>query len=184
MCAESQYCAYRHYAADLQRTKEESLVVMFTAYFDDSGTDNNSDIAIAACYISAKTGWDAFVEEWDRARWEEGFDVFHMAHFIAKPDQDHRPWCDWDHAKKDHVYKRLAKTINENKRIGIASAVPKAALDLTPEKLRQFYGREHYTVAVRMCMLRIMHWRKRSLISLPIRYVFDFEMSSSQKRQE
>ena len=75
---ESQYCAYRHFAGELRNTAL-SWLVMFTAYFDDSGTDGNSDIAIAACYISAKRGWDEFVEAWDHARREEGFDVFHMA---------------------------------------------------------------------------------------------------------
>jgi hypothetical protein len=32
--------------------------------------------------------------------------------------------------------------------------------------------------------MRILHWRAQSLSILPVRYVFDFEMSSSQKRQE
>ena len=67
---------------------------MFTAYFDDSGTDGNSDIAIAACYVSTKRGWDDFVEAWDRVRYEEGFDVFHMAEFVAKREMGHKPWCD------------------------------------------------------------------------------------------
>src|SRR5438105_4477190 len=133
---------------------------MFTAYFDDSGTDGNSDIAVAACYISTKRGW--FVEAWDRARWEEGFECFHMAHFLAPAEQNHKPWCDWDNGKKQHVYARLAEIINENKRIGIAVAVPKDIWDSTPEHVRQHYGRQHYTFAVRMCMNRIFRWREAS----------------------
>ncbi|MBZ5626740.1 MAG: hypothetical protein LAQ69_49895 [Acidobacteriia bacterium] len=101
-----------------------------------------------------------------------------------KQEQNHKPWCDWDHNKKVHVYARLAKIINENKRIGIACAVPKVLWDQTPERIRQHWGREHYTFAVRMCMRRIAEWRHKSMISLPVRYIFDWEMGISQKRQE
>jgi hypothetical protein len=168
----------------LDRTGADWLIAMFEAYFDDSGTDGNSEIAIAACYVSTKRGWDDFVKAWDNARWEEGFDAFHMAHFVAKRDQGHKPFCDWDNHKKSHVYGRLAKIVNENKRIGIAAAVPKATWNRVPERMRQHFGREHYTFAVRMCMQRILDWRERSLITLPIQYVFDWEMKRSAKRVE
>ena len=166
------------------RSASPCLIAMFTAYFDDSGTDGNSDIAVAACYVSAKRGWDDFVEAWDHARREEGFDTFHMAHFIAKPEMEHKPFCDWGTTKKDHVYNRLANIINENKRTGIAVAVPKAIWDATPERIRRHYGRQHYTFAVRMCLNRIVKWRERSMITLPIRYIFDWEMQKTQKREE
>lgn len=159
---------------------------MFTAYFDDSGTDDNSDIAVAACYISTKRGWDEFVDEWDQVRWEEGFGnaPFHMAEFVAPLNQGHEPWCHWDKLKKDHVYKRLAQVINRNKSIGIAVAVPKSAWDSTPDYIRGHYGRQHYTFAVRMCMNRIVRWRADSLIKHPVRYVFDWEMHRTPKREE
>lgn len=158
---------------------------MFAAYFDDSGTDLNSDIAVAACYISTKRGWGEFEKAWDNARWEEGFESFHMSDFVAPHNQGKKPWCDWDNTKKTHVYRRLAKIINENKRVGIAVAVPKAHWDATPEWVRGHFGQQHYTFAVRMCMTAIRKWRHRSLITLPLRYVFDWEdMRYSEKRQE
>ena len=183
-CAESQYCAYRHFAGELRGHAADCLIVMFTAYFDDSGTDANSDIAIAACYISTKSGWDQFVEAWDRARWQEGFDAFHMAHFLAPREQNKQPWCDWDNSKKKRVYERLARIINENKRIGIAFAIPKVLWDAVPDRVRSHFGREHYTFAVRMCINHIVRWRMAGMINLPIRYIFDFEMCHSAKRQE
>jgi len=159
---------------------------MFIACFDDSGTDSNSDIAIAACYVSTKRGWDDFVEAWNAVRWQEGFGAvpFHMAEFVAPNKQGHQPWCHWNKEKKDHVYERLANVINENKRIGIAVAVPKAVWDSTPEQIRAHYGREHYTFAVRMCMNRLLDWRAGSLNILPLRYIFDWEMNTSPKRKE
>jgi len=182
----SQYCAYRHFAGKLRGDAAASLIAMFTAYFDDSGTDKNSDIAVAACYISAKRGWDEFVDAWDKVRWEEGFGTvpFHMAEFVAPPEQGHEPWCHWDKTKKDRVFAKLAQVINENKRIGISVAVPKEFWDRTPEHIRAHYGKEHYTFAVRMCINRIVQWRLRSLIKHPVRYIFDWEMQKSQKREE
>lgn len=155
---------------------------MFTAYFDDSGTDERSDIAVAACYISTKRGWDNFVNEWDSARWEEGFDFFHMAEFLAPQSQGEKPWCDWDNTKKDHVYNRLAKIINQNKRVGIGVAIPKAIWDGVPDWIRGHYGYQHYTFAVRMCMTQIGKWHTASPLS--IRYTFDFEMAHNKKRKE
>jgi hypothetical protein len=157
---------------------------MFTAYFDDSGTDGNSDIAVAACYVSTKRGWDDFVEAWDRAGCEEGFEHFHMAEFVAPREQGHKPWCDWDDDKKKRVFARLAEIINDNKFTGIAVAIPKKVWDETPEHIRQHYGRQHYTFAVRMCMNRIRAWREESLIKLPVRYIFDWEMHKTAKREE
>lgn len=163
---------------------ERLWLAMFTAYFDDSGTDSNSEIAVAACYVSAKRGWDEFIEEWDKARYLEDFDVFHMADFVALPEYGREPWCNWDNPKKDRVYARLARIINENKRVGIAVAVPKAEWDQVPERVHRHYGRQHYTFAVRMCLNRIYRWREASMISFPVRYVFDWEMQNSAKRQE
>jgi hypothetical protein len=127
------YCAYSHFSRMLERTGVEWDIAVYETYIDDSGTSSTSDMAIAACYVSTEAGWRRFVKEWDVARYEEGFDYFHMSEFRAPRAQGKKPWCDWDDAKKDRVYKRLAKIINDNKRIGIATAIPKATYDLVPE---------------------------------------------------
>lgn len=159
---------------------------MYEAYFDDSGTNSQSDIAIAACYVSTESSWRRFVKEWDAARYEEGFDVFHMAEFVAPRSQNHKPWCDWDNSKKDRVYGRLATIINDNKRIGIAAAVPKAVYDKVPQRIREHYGLEHYTFAVRMCLMKISEWRDKTppLNTFPMQYIFDWETPGTPKLLE
>ena len=179
-----EYCAYARFASDLELTGEDWLIAMFTAFFDDSGIHKDSEIAVAACYVSTNRGWGEFVKQWDNARWEEGFDVFHMAEFVAKPDQGHKPFCDWSNTKKDHVYNRLADIVNDNKRIGIACAVPKEAYDAIPEAIRDYHGHEHYTFAVRTCLRHIGDWREKSGITLPMRCVFDWQMANDEKRKE
>jgi Protein of unknown function (DUF3800) len=182
-----EYCAYSHFAQMLKRTGKEWLIAMFAfeAYFDDSGTDPVSDIAIAACYISTLRGWNEFVNAWDRARREEDFDEFHMAHFVAPQEQGKKPFCDWDDTKKKRVYKRLATIINENKSVGIAIAVPKAVYDnIVPEKIRNSHGNDHYTFAISKCMAIIARWQESRGVIHPIEMVFDWESKDSNKRIE
>jgi|SRR6185437_6021515 len=177
-------CAYSHFSRMLQRTGVEWDIVMYETYLDDSGTSSTSEIAIAACYVSTESSWRRFVEEWDRARYEEGFDYFHMAEFVAPRKHGHKPWCDWTNDKKERVYKRLASIINDNKRIGIGCAIPKAVYDAVPERIRKHYGNEHYTFAVRTCLIEIWRWRERSSISRYIQYVFDYEKPGTAKHTE
>lgn len=160
-------------------------VMQCEVYFDDSGTDRNSPIAVAACYISTKSGWDDFVKEFDRIRREEDFPYFHMAEFVAKPEYGHEPFCKWDKAKKDRVYSRIVEALNPNKSIGIAIAVPKSIYDQSSEPFRAFYGKEHYTFAVRMCLKRVAKWRVDSRrFFMPMQYFFDWEDEDSEKRTE
>ena len=181
-CVQSQpspekYCAYRHFSAMLDRTGIDWLLAMYEVYFDDSGTDTQSPLAIAACYISTKSGWDRFVEAWDEIRYSEGFDVFHMVDFAAYHDKTRTPFCDWDHIKRERVYRRLATAINDYKRIGIAIAIPQdvfnSIVPTLPDWMRWRVGNYPYTTAVRFLMGAIRNWRMRYGIALPMQYVFD-----------
>src|ERR1700722_7871955 len=97
----------------------------FEVYFDDSGTDGVTPVAVAACYVASKTQWTEFARNWDEVRAKEGFDAFHMAEFVANPDAGHKPFCEWDNPKKERVYGKLASIINTRVRKGFAIAVPK-----------------------------------------------------------
>jgi hypothetical protein len=84
------------------------------------------------------------------------------------------------------VYNRLAVIINDNKRIGVGVAVPKAVYNNVPERIREHYGFEHYTFAVRMCLMKISEWREKTppINSLPMQYIFDWENPGTPKRRE
>ena len=40
-------------------------LIMFTLYFDDSGTHRESDIAVAACLIASDTKWESIHDRWE-----------------------------------------------------------------------------------------------------------------------
>jgi hypothetical protein len=176
LCAKSQYCAYSHVSAMLQRSRSDWWLAMFEleVYFDDSGTDGNSPVAVAACYVASKNQWDEFARNWDDVCQKEEFDHFHMAHFVAKPEAGHKPFCDWDKTKKDRVYKKLVSIINTRIKKPFAIAVPKIAFDpyVFPE-FKEQYAADHYTWAVKATLGLLANWRLEHKIEGPMQYVFD-----------
>jgi hypothetical protein len=149
-------------------------VFEFEVYFDDSGTDGNSPVAVAACYVASKDQWEQFARNWDDVCHTEGFDHFHMSHFVAKPEAGHKPFCEWDKTKKVRVYRRLANIINTRVRKPFAIAVPKIAFDpyVFPE-FREHYAADHYTWAVKATLGLLENWRFEHKITGPMRYIFD-----------
>jgi len=171
-----QYCAYSHLSAMLDRTRLDWCLAMFEfeLYCDDSGTDGNSPIAVAAAYISSRKQWDEFVRNWDDARTQEGFDFFHMAEFVAPREHGHKPYCDWDNTKKERVYARLANIINTRVHKGFAVAVPKGPFDsAAPQDFRDRFANDHYTFAVHCIIGLVAQHRARYKVVPPIQYVFD-----------
>jgi hypothetical protein len=146
----------------------------FELYCDDSGTDGNSPIAVAACYVASKVQWDEFVRNWDEVLRTENFSYFHMAEFVAKPESGHKPFCDWDNTKKSRVYSKLASIVNTRVRKGFGIAIPKKAFDsAAPQHFRDHYTKDHYTYAVMCCIGMIADWRAQYAVTSPIDYIFD-----------
>jgi hypothetical protein len=145
----------------------------FEVYFDDSGTDSGTPVAVAACYVAKKTQWDQFVINWDRVSVEEGFEMFHMAEFVAKPEMGHEPFCHWDNDKKLRVYAKLASIINARVYKGFAIAVLKKPFDECVFDEFKQYAENHYVWAAKSVMGLLDKWRQRYSISGPMQYVFE-----------
>jgi hypothetical protein len=66
--AQDGYDAYSHFSEMLNRTGSDWYLSMLEleVYFDDSGTDANSSVAVASCYVSTKDQWDAFNRKLER----------------------------------------------------------------------------------------------------------------------
>jgi hypothetical protein len=140
-------------------------------YFDDSGTDARTPVAVAACYVASKAQWGEFARNWNDVMVQEGFDMFHMAEFVAKPEMKHEPFYRWSREKKTRVYRRLVSIINARVRKGFAVAVPKLPFDeLVFDEFRQF-AENHYVFAVKTVMGYIDNWRQQFSISAPMQYV-------------
>lgn len=147
---------------------------MFTLYCDDSGTHAQSDIAVAACYISTVSQWQDFKRNWEEVNKREEFGVFHMADFVAKKEQFAEP--QWNNQKKrDRTLRALINIIKTRAKAGFAAVVVKSAYDdlIVNGALREKFGDNHYAFAVRICTAMIDKWRKKYGYKQPIQYVFD-----------
>lgn len=168
--------AYLHVSGMLDRTGLDWLLAMFNfeVYFDDSGTHTESPIAVAACYVSSKTQWDNFYRNWTEVLKDEDFDHFHMADFMLDPKWGHKPFCDWDRAKRDRVYRRLASIIRIRTRCEFAVTVPKDVYDKhASDEMKKNYAKDHYAFAVKCCLGLIWRWRMDFNVTAPMQYIFD-----------
>jgi hypothetical protein len=152
--------------------KDNDLMAMVTVYFDDSGTHQQSDIAVASCFISDVRRWKQFDTEWQTVLQEEGIadSGFHMADFVAQKP----PFDGWGKTKRDRTVKGLVAVINKCAIIGTTTALTKSDYDrFVTGKLRDKLGHNHYTFAVQSCMAHIEEWRIGMLDTQPYEYVFD-----------
>ena len=146
---------------------------MLTLYCDDSGTHADSDIAVAACFISPVEQWKKFAKQWKKIAQQEGFDVFHTADFNARQQQFASP--EWqDNGKRNRTYRALIDTIKQRTMVGLGVAVEKAGYDqIVPAAIRDRIGKNHYTFALYICMGFIKKWREEARVTEPIQFVFD-----------
>ena len=143
---------------------------MFSVYFDDSGTHEESDIAIAACYVGTLDRWARLTEDWEEARRVEGFQTFGMADILG----GNREFRGWKKVKRIRLINRLVTNIRCRASISISISVPKIAYDRAIQgKIRDRFGKFHYTFAVRSCLTQIKGWREKHGITGPMQYVFD-----------
>jgi len=146
---------------------------MFTLYCDDSGTHKGSDIAVAGCYIATVEQWEHFERNWQEINEREHFGVFRMADFVARQKQFAAP--EWkDEAKRDRTIRALISTIKTRAQTGFSAAVVKSAFDeVITAEIRERFGSNHYTLAIRLCVGLIEKWRQKYGYREPIQYVFD-----------
>lgn len=146
---------------------------MFTLYCDDSGTHKGSDIAVAGCYLATVEQWENFKRNWQEINDREHFGVFRMADFVAHKAQFAEP--QWqDDAKRGRTIRALISTIKLRAQVGFSAAVVKSAFDeVITDDIREKFGDNHYTLAVRLCIGLVNQWRNKYGYREPIQYVFD-----------
>jgi hypothetical protein len=145
-------------------------MAMFSVYFDDSGTDKGSAVAVAACYIGTSDQWKCLEADWRQVGDREGFATFHMSECLASTGE----FKGWEWEKKDRVIKTLISITKARARIGLVYAVRKVDYDsLVTGPLRDRVGRYHYSFVIRKCLNEIWRWRQDFGVQGPLRYVFD-----------
>jgi hypothetical protein len=61
--------------------KKIDIFLMYTAYFDESGTHGSSEALVIAGYVASNPQWQEFDYEWKKALEDAGVTHFHMRDF-------------------------------------------------------------------------------------------------------
>jgi len=158
----------------------KGIVNFVTVFFDDSGTHRESSIAVAACYASTVEQWKEFERNWNEAKRDAHFDIFHMAEFAA----GRGAFARWSDPQRRKLLTRLCGIINARVKVGYAVAIPKRIYDdVIRDPFRDFCGQFHYTFALRQCASRIAEWRRKYHKAASMKYVFD-QMGTNQGKGE
>lgn len=147
------------------------IVVMFTAYFDESGLHEGSSASVVAGYISDVRSWQTFKSKWDQLTHREGVKVLHRSE-IESFDKS-KNFANWD---KDHQIKLLQEAhsiIKDCTIVGIGDAVVKSEFDdVVPPVVKRAFGGV-YGWLMQDLLKHIAEWAERTKFSGPIRYVFE-----------
>lgn len=147
-----------------------AFLVDFTGYFDDSGTDANSEVAVCAGYVATAEQWAQLARNWAEVDDTEKFGVFHTSDCLGGFQQ----FAEWTKDRKQSVLKRLIGITNLRVRHGFISAVIKRDYDeIVPEWLKARIGKYHYTFCAWSCFAFISQWRQKNGLTEPMQLIFD-----------
>ena len=80
----------------------------------------------------------------------------------------------WSKTERERLIERLIANVRCRASIGISVSVPKIAYDRAVQgRIRERFGKFHYTFAVRSWLTQIKLWREIHGITGPMQYVFD-----------
>ncbi len=144
-------------------------MVIFTAYFDESGTHENSSNVVMGGYIAKVDQWTEFAREWVRMKHEESVNIFHrvdMEHFSGD-------FKDWSKERLIRCLHNGHEIIKRRTNIGIGGSVLHADFDeVMPDVIKRAFGGPYGWLA-QECLVGVGHWAVEHSRPDPIQYVFE-----------
>ena len=146
-------------------------MAFFTLYFDDSGTNLESPVAVAAAWIAPIGAWKKFEAEYEGIKARHGFKCFHTSECVA--GNPHSEFASWDENRKSATVRRIVQVSLKYASAGWGIAINKKDYDdLVPDSLRGKMGKYHYSWAVRSLIGFVENWRESRTLE-PTEYIFD-----------
>jgi hypothetical protein len=147
-------------------------LAFFKVYLDDSGTDPNQPVAIAAALIIPAQQIARLSSAWDTLKEKERFSCLHISEFAARNPKSE--FADWDDRKREHVAARVRQIIKKFSVKALSFSVRKSDYDeLMPGEMKKFAGRYHYTWAIRYVLALTEEWFNSHEVADPLEYIFD-----------
>lgn len=145
---------------------------MFTLYTDDSGTDPNQQVAIATMLRVPALKIIPLEREWDTFRKKEGFNWFHTSEFMARNPKSQ--FAGWSDDKQRCIWRRVQQISKKYGVRALSVAVNKKDYDeVMPDHYRNYFGRYHYTWAVRQIVSFVGKWYEANP-TVPFEFIFQW----------
>jgi hypothetical protein len=105
--------------------QRDRSVVVLKAFFDDSGTHENSDVVVMGGIVTTSEDWEAFEPPWRAMLDCYGIDKMHM----SRCENGWGPFDGWDREKKERCIDAFSDIVARSKGRILASAVSRADWD-------------------------------------------------------
>lgn len=162
---------------------EDTCLVPFTIYFDDSGTASNQKVANATGLIIPGRRILQMEQEWQTLKQKEGFADFHTSEFVAK--NPHSEFANWDDTKHKRVFRRVRQITRKYGAQIFSFSVKKDDYEqCIPPELRKYAGRHHYSWAIRHVSMFAQKWRYIKGVKEPYEWRFDWIEKHEPLRKE
>jgi hypothetical protein len=142
---------------------------VFSAYFDESGTDKQSPIMCVAGYVFADEEVLRFTAEWNELLAEYGLPYLHMKDFV----HSRGPFKGLARADRDGLYPRLIAVLRARLAHGIVISMSEREYEaVVPRELRREFE-SAYAVCSFLSFVAVQRWADRERYDGPIAYTFE-----------
>ncbi len=144
---------------------------MLTAYFDDSGTDYNSKVAVVAGYLSSVKLWDKFCRKWTRLLATHGLTQLRTSTLESSKGE----FKTWDNQRRIEFRKKAHSIISECTYTGIGNPIVKEDFAATIQDgwVKKVAGAGMYGWCAQGCIVAISTWCAQHNYTEPIQMVFE-----------
>lgn len=145
---------------------------MIAAYFDDSGTSPNNDVAAVGGYLGTKYQWDQFVTHWPRLLNDYGVEQMHRTD-LENLRGEFTVEKGWSPSRRNEFVRKAQRLIKRYTYVAVGSAVIKKDFqEVMPEPVRKFFGGA-YGWCVHECHIAASKWCDKAKHREPIDWVFE-----------
>ena len=145
------------------------LLFMLEAYWDESGTQDDT-LLILSGYLSQSSQWGIFTEQWRATLNKFNIPYFHMKDFR---NGNSKLFRDLSEAKKQELFVRLHKIINDNTLRGFTLSIHSDDFNkITDREFKNTYGTV-YTFCTQQCVQVVHEWAISNKYHEPIAYIYD-----------
>jgi hypothetical protein len=146
---------------------------MFTAYFDDSGSPDDTMAVVVAGFVASDDQWRQFERNWNDTLSQFGISLFHMKEFAHSTGEFSR--FKGNKADREWFLRQLLSHINLRVRHSCGHAVLMDDFrDVNSRYAFEAFDITPYSLCGRTCLASVANWAQRwGIPEDQIRYVFE-----------